>query len=172
VVVDWRAFLLDPTTPPEGRPHPYPKEVREQRSGPIHDMAASVGLPMTGRDWISNSRPALEAAEFVKEHAPEHFDAYHHAVFSAYFAEGRDIGDVEVLKEIANGIGIDADAMAQAVADGSYRQRVDEDYQLAQRIGFSGVPAFILGNRAIVGAQPYEVFEEVMEILGREKRAL
>jgi predicted DsbA family dithiol-disulfide isomerase len=34
----------------------------------------------------------------------------------------------------------------------------------------TGVPAFIIGNRAIVGAQPYDVFEHVMGLLGREKR--
>ena len=60
--------------------------------------------------------------------------------------------------------------MAAAVEDGRYRERVMADYELAQRVGFSGVPAFILGNRAIVGAQPYAVFEQVMAQLGRDKR--
>ncbi len=168
MVVEWRAFLLAPDTPPEGRPHPYPPEVREERGAPLREMAAAAGLPIVDRDWVSNSLPALEAAEFVRENGD--FDAFHHAVFTAYWAEGKDIGKIEVLKEIATSVGVDAEAMAAAVEDGRYRERVMADYELAQRVGFSGVPAFILGNRAIVGAQPYAVFEQVMAQLGRDKR--
>ncbi len=168
MVVEWRAFLLAPDTPPEGRPHPLPPEVRAQRSAPLREMAAAAGLTMVDRDWVSNSRPALEAAEFAREHGD--FDAFHRAVFTAYWAEGKDIGQVEVLKEIAESVGLDAEAMATAIEEGRYREQVMADYELAQRIGFSGVPAFIVGNRAIVGAQPYEVFEQVMTMLGREKR--
>lgn len=135
----------------------------------MREMAAAAGLSMVDRDWVSNSLKALEAAEFAREHGD--FDAFHHAVFVAYWAEGKDIGKVEVLKEIAASVGLDAEALAAAVEDGRFRERVMADYELAQRIGFSGVPAFILGNRAIVGAQPYEAFEQVMEQLGREKRA-
>jgi len=134
----------------------------------MHEMAAAVGLTMVDRDWVSNSLPALQAAEFVREHGD--FDAFHHAVFTAYWAEGKDIGKIDVLKEIATSVGVDAEAMAAAVEDGRYLEQVMADYELAQRIGLSGVPAFILGNRAIVGAQPYEVFEQVMTMLGREKR--
>jgi predicted DsbA family dithiol-disulfide isomerase len=131
-------------------------------------MAAEVGLPMTDRDWISNSRPALEAAEYAREQGC--FDPFHRAVFDAYFAEGRDIGKRDVLRDIATTVGLDADGMIDALNEGRYADRVDDDLDLSRRIGLTGVPAFIIGNRAIVGAQPYEVFEYVMGLLGREKR--
>ncbi len=168
VEVEWRAYLLDPTTPPEGRPYPFPPEERAKRSQGVVQMARDVGLTITSRDWVSNSRKALEAAEYAREQGL--FAPFHRAVFDAYFAEGRDIGKLEVLQEIAATVGLDVDGMTAALADHRYTQRVDDDVQLAWRIGFSGVPAFILGNRAIVGAQPYSVFEEVMALLGREKR--
>jgi predicted DsbA family dithiol-disulfide isomerase len=132
-------------------------------------MAAEVGLPMTTRDWVSNSRPALEAAEFAREHGL--FDPFHRAVFSAYHAEGRDIGKQEVLREIATAVGLDADGMIDALDEGRYTPRVEEDLAFSHEIGLTGVPAFIIGNRAIVGAQPYNVFEYVMDLIGREKRA-
>lgn len=131
-------------------------------------MASEVGLPMADRDWVSNSRPALEAAEYAREAGT--FDSFHRAVFSAYHAEGRDIGKREVLREIATQVGLDADEMIAALDDGRYAARVREDIELSREIGLSGVPAFIIGNRAIVGAQPYEVFEYVMGLLGREKK--
>ena len=64
VVVEWRAFLLDPTTPPEGKPYLTPPEVRAQRNGPMRAMAAEVGLTIGDRDFIANSQLALQAAEF------------------------------------------------------------------------------------------------------------
>jgi predicted DsbA family dithiol-disulfide isomerase len=131
-------------------------------------MAAEVGLPVVDRDWISNSRKALEASEFAREQGL--FAPFHRAIFHAYFAEGRDIGKLDELREIARSVQLDDEAMAAALEAGRYTQRVDEDVRLAWQIGFTGVPAFILGNRAIVGAQSYEVFEEVMRLLGRDKR--
>jgi predicted DsbA family dithiol-disulfide isomerase len=131
-------------------------------------MAAQVGLPIVDRDWVSNSRLALEAAEFSRDQGMHH--DFHRAVFHAYFAEGKDIGQLEVLREIATSVGLDAEAMVEAVERGDYRERVDQDLDISRRIGITGVPAFILGNRAIIGAQPYEAFEHVMELLGREKR--
>ncbi len=132
-------------------------------------MAAEAGLSMADRDWISNSRRALEAAEFARDRGL--FDPFHRAVLSAYHAEGRDIGKLDVLREIATSAGLDADAMIAALDDGRYAGRVDEDLEMSRQIGLTGVPAFIIGNRAIVGAQPYNVFEYVMELLGREKRS-
>jgi predicted DsbA family dithiol-disulfide isomerase len=167
VVVEWRAFLLDPTTPPEGKPYPYPPEVRAQRSGPMRAMAAEVGLTITDRDFVANSQLALQAAEFAREQGL--FEPFHRAVFDAYFAEGRDIGKLDELRVIARTVGLDEAGLVAALEDKRYAPRVLEDVQLAARIGISAVPAFIIGNRAIMGAQPYEVFEELMGIYGREK---
>lgn len=149
-------------------PHPLTAEQRRERSGALHDMVRAVNLPFADRDWISNSRKALEASEFARDAG--RFDAFHRAVFHAYFAEGRDIGDTNVLRDIANDVGLDAAAMSNALEAGTYSERINEDVDLAATIGLTGVPAFIIGNRAIIGAQPYELFERVMAMLGAEKR--
>jgi predicted DsbA family dithiol-disulfide isomerase len=167
VVVEWRAFLLDPTTPPEGKPYPYPPEVRAQRSGPIRAMAAEVGLTIADRDFVANSQLALQAAEYARDQGL--FEPFHRAVFDAYFAEGRDIGKLDELRAIARTVGLDEAGLVAALEEQRYAERVLEDVTLASQIGITAVPAFIIGNRAIMGAQPYEVFEQVMELYGREK---
>jgi predicted DsbA family dithiol-disulfide isomerase len=149
-------------------PHPIPFTVRQQRGAAMRAMMAEAGLTFVESDWVPNSRKALEASEYAREQG--HFDDFHRNVFRAYFGEGRDIGKLEVLQDIARDAGLDADALVEAVTSGRYTERVDEDLALAQHIGLRGVPAFIIGNRAIVGAQPYEAFEQVMEILGARKR--
>jgi predicted DsbA family dithiol-disulfide isomerase len=168
VQVEWRAFLLRPDTPPEGRELPYPPDVLEQRMAPLRAQADELGLPMTVHERVSNSRPALEAAEYAREQRL--FEPFHRAAFHAYWAEGRDIGRMGVLREIAESVGLDPDGMEQALDEQRYTARVESDHDLAVRIGFTGVPAFILGNRAIIGAQPYQAFEQVMAQLGRSKR--
>jgi predicted DsbA family dithiol-disulfide isomerase len=165
--VEWRGFLLRPDTPPEGRPLPYPPEVIEQRLAPLREQAAEIGLPLVSHLRVPNSRPALEASEYAREVGQ--FDPFHRAVFHAYWAEDKDIGSITVLQQIARDVGLDDGELAMALEEGRYADRVEEDIDLAARIGFTGVPAFILGNRAIVGAQPFEVFERVMSLLGREK---
>ena len=108
------------------------------------------------------------AAEFAREQGL--FEPFHRAVFHAYFAEGRDIGKLDELRAIARTVGLDEAGLLQALDEGRYTAQVDGDYGLALRLGLNAVPAFIIGNRAILGAQPYEAFEQVMELLGREKR--
>lgn len=166
--MEWRAFLLRPDTPPEGMPHPLPPEVRAQRSAPLKEMAAAAGLPIADRQWISSSRLALEASEFARSAGA--FDAFHRAVFNAYFADSRDIGDVDVLADIAADVGLDPTALRHALQQRQFAHLIDEDIRVSSEIGITGVPAFILGNRAVIGAQPYEVFEHVMDQLGARKR--
>jgi predicted DsbA family dithiol-disulfide isomerase len=168
--VEWRAYLLRPDTPDEGMPHPIPYTIRQQRGAAMRAMMAEAGLTYVENDWVSNSRKALEAAEYARDQGV--FDAFHRAVFHAYFSEGWDIGKLEVLEDVAREVGLDPTAVADAVTSGRYTDRVDEDLALAQHIGLRGVPAFIIGNRAIVGAQPYEVFEQVMGLLGAARKSL
>ena len=108
-------------------------------------------LPIVDRDWISNSRLALEAAEYAREQGA--FEPFHRAVFVAYFAEGRDIGTLEELRALARQVGLDEQGLAEALAERRYAERVDYDVARAARLGLTAVPAFIIGNRAILGAR-------------------
>jgi len=77
------------------------------------------------------------------------------AIFTAYFSQGRDIGNVEVLLEITASVGLDADAAAKFLDSGAGEQEVVDQAQLAQRLGTRSVPEFSLmsGRIVISGAQ-------------------
>ncbi|MFQ5342774.1 MAG: DsbA family protein [Anaerolineae bacterium] len=169
VEVEWRAFELHPETPPEGMRLPWADDPRyEAMAERLREMAAKAGLPMNPPAWISNSRRALEAAEYAREQGKH--QAFHDAVFRAYFAEGQDIGDWGVLQEIAEAVDLDGTAMREAVERGAYRAGVDAQIGEARRLRITGVPTYILGNLAVVGAQPYEVFQRAMARLEAEAR--
>jgi predicted DsbA family dithiol-disulfide isomerase len=80
------------------------------------------------------------------------------ALFEAYFLEGRDIGDVDVLASIAEGYGFAADEARRIVGDDSDVSTTLGEARQAVANGVRGVPFFVLGGRlAVSGAQSPEV---------------
>jgi predicted DsbA family dithiol-disulfide isomerase len=163
VDVEWRPFELHPETPKTGarldgrlgsaaRARAYADN--------ILGIARDSGIAMKMPAVISNSHRALEAAEFAREHGG--FDAMHAALFAAYFEESRDIGDADVLCEIARASGVDDQRLRQALADETYAARVDELTEAARRDEIMSTPTFIFpGGFRLIGGQDYAVFQSV-----------
>ena len=161
--VDWQPFLLHPEIPPEGREI---TQERRQAMMPsltrIMQRAKLDNLPYVVPGKMVYSRLALEATEYAREHGKLH--AFHHAVFHKLYGEGQDIGNWEVLSDVARNVGLDADDMMLAVTSGAYSAAIDAQMAKAQSLGLDGVPAYILNNKhAVVGAQPYEVFQRLLD---------
>ena len=110
--------------------------------------------------FIPCSRPALEAAEYAKEH--DSFDKFHLAVFKALWEDGKNIGFRSVLRDIAEGCGLDGDELELCLDEGWYVERIDRQNQEARELGINGVPAYIIGRYLVEGAQPYEVFQRAV----------
>ena len=130
----------------------------------LRQMAQQAGLPMNPPSMISSSRRALEAAEYARVQGKHH--AFHTAIFRSYFQAGKDIGDWATLLDVAQEVGLIAERMRKAVERGVYRAAVDAQIREARQLGITSVPTFVLDNLAIVGAQPYEVFQQTMVRLG------
>jgi predicted DsbA family dithiol-disulfide isomerase len=66
-------------------------------------------------------------------------------------------------------VGLDADEMQQLVESGHYTAYVEEQVRWAQQIGVTGVPTYVIDDRyAIVGAQPYEVFQSALAEIAKQ----
>jgi predicted DsbA family dithiol-disulfide isomerase len=128
-------------------------------------MFAEAGLPNAERDFIPNSHPALNVAELARERGVH--DAVHDALMRGYWAEGRDIGDVEVLAGIGAEHGLDPDEVRDVVASGRYEDLIRASTAEVLEAGAGGVPAFAVDDRLLIpGAQPHELFERVLNKLG------
>jgi predicted DsbA family dithiol-disulfide isomerase len=115
------------------------------------------------------SRSALSGAKVAE--AQGKGTEYHDAVFRAYWQRANNIGDVEVLVEIAQSIGVERESFLAALQDERYSAQVDADIDEAYSYGLTSVPALIFGRRYLVsGAQPYEVLRQVMERVETESR--
>jgi predicted DsbA family dithiol-disulfide isomerase len=99
-----------------------------------------------------DSLDAQVASLYVKHEHPDRWPAFDEAVFEALWKEGRDIGDVDVLSEIAESVGIDSGEIRDAVADDQLRNSLFEKFAEAQQHGVTGVPTFAYDGHAARGA--------------------
>lgn len=156
---------IHPETPPEGAlmTSRFRAEDIERMMGHLRTMGAPFGIVFVDRPVLSNSHLALLAAEFAREEGK--FQVFHEAVLAAYFSLGQDIGNLDVLRQIASGTGLDADAMASAVQSGKHLPALEKAKEEAARLGVTGVPAFFIGDKKLVGAQPLDVFRKTLQSL-------
>jgi predicted DsbA family dithiol-disulfide isomerase len=169
VKVQWVHFPLHPETPGEGRSlkelfagRNYDIEARQRE---MRERMAAEGLPYGNRTMTYNSRLAQELgkwADSLPDGQPGK-EAIHDALFRAYFVEGRNIGDPAVLLDIAKQVGLDEAKAREVIEKRSFKAAVDEDWAKSRAYGVTGVPTFVAGGYGVVGAQPYEALEQLVE---------
>ena len=170
--IQWRAFPLHPEIPEEGL------TLEELFAGRSVDMdamrlrlkkvAEELGLPLGNRKMTFNSRLAQELAKWAETQGKG--DEFHEAVFRAYFVEGRNIGKVDELADLAKSVGLSEQEAKKVLQLRTFRKAVDSDWSQARAMGISAVPTFVLNNGTVVGAQPYEVLEQFLKNNGVKKR--
>lgn len=116
-------------------------EYREQ----IRKRGEEFGLVFAERTLLSNTRMVLQAAEFARDEGA--FEGFHEAVFRAYFSEGRDIGNPEVIAAIAGSCGLDPDRMLSAVESGVNLPRLEAAHREGESLGLTGIPLFLINSR-------------------------
>ena len=142
--------------------------IRQSQEG-LRRRAVELGLHFDPPERLSNTRLAVEAAEFARD-AGKH-PAFHREVLAAYFARSEDIGDIEVLVRTAEQVGLDTAALRAALAGGTYAVRRQAAEAEARGLGIAGVPTFIFrGGPKVVGAQPLDHFRRQLTALAAAER--
>jgi predicted DsbA family dithiol-disulfide isomerase len=169
-------FPLHPETPLEGR------SMAEVYAGRNIDPEAmylrmkglmdAEGLPYGRRTHSYNSRLAQELGKWADTQpgGPLGPGAIHDALYKAYFVEGRNIGDPDILVEIAQSVGLPADEARAVLEERRFKDAVDADWAKSHAYGVTGVPTFVAARYGVVGAQPYEVLEQLVEKAGAPRR--
>jgi predicted DsbA family dithiol-disulfide isomerase len=167
-------FPLHPETPAAGisldalfggRPDDEARKARQARMKALMD---AEGLPYGARTHSYNSRLAQELGKWAE--TQEGGEAIHDALFRAYFVDGRNIGDPAILVEIAQSVGLPAQGASRVLAERSFKDAVDEDWRTSREAGVTGVPTFASAGRGVVGAQAYEVLENLIATAGAQPR--
>jgi predicted DsbA family dithiol-disulfide isomerase len=172
----FQPFELNPQMVPEGQDigeHLAEKygssaEQRAQTSEMIRARGAELGFTFGQRDRIYNTFDAHRLLHWAEEQGRQR--DLKMALFDAYFTQGDNPGDHEVLVRVAGQVGLDAAEAARILATDTYAAEVREREQFFQRHGISSVPAIIINQRHLIsGGQPPEVFEQALrDIISKE----
>ncbi len=127
------------------------------------------GLPYGRRTHTYNSRLAQELGKWAD--TGDKGDAFHDAMYRAYFVDARNIGDAEALLEVAEAVGLATDEARQVLETRSFEAAVDADWAKSRDLGVTGVPTFVAGGYGVVGAQPYEALEQLLRQVGTTPKA-
>jgi predicted DsbA family dithiol-disulfide isomerase len=111
----------------------------------------------------TDSLDAQVASLYVKREHPESWLDFDERVFEALWEEGRDIGDVDVLADVADDAGLDPEEVRTAVGDDENRERVREKFREAREHGVTGVPTFAYDGYAARGAVPPSQLRRLVE---------
>lgn len=172
IEIHWTHFPLHPETPAEGRSL---ADLFAGRTAQLADMqrrlqelAAEEGLPYGDRSHTYNSRLAQELGKWAETQPGG--EAIHDALFRAYFVDDLNLAQPEVLVEIAESVGLDGAEARRVLEERTFREAVNADWQRSRELGVTGVPTFVIGRKGVVGAQPYEVLEDLVRDAGARSR--
>jgi predicted DsbA family dithiol-disulfide isomerase len=163
--IEWRGFQIHPDWPATGIPAEKVygangSDARKAAWERISSMATEAGITMRPPSVLTNSHNALAACEFAIESGKG--EAFERRVYRAYFEEGSNIGDIEVLKKLATEVGLDAEQVAFAIASPEAQLKLKHNALVAHQHGVSGVPTFFIGNYPLVGAQSEATMRKIL----------
>lgn len=169
--IEWHPFQLNPDMPPDGMDR---REYLEAKFGGreaaiqtyfrIAEAGEAAGLAINF-GAIKTTPNTIDAHRLVHWSGLDgRQTAVVSALFKAYFDEGRDIGDREVLLDIAAATGLDRAVTGRLIGSDADIDDIKARDRNARERGVSGVPTFVVANQhVVVGAQPPELWDRVIE---------
>jgi predicted DsbA family dithiol-disulfide isomerase len=179
IEVEWKSFMLSPdvVTDPSINMNQFlakHKSISLEEATGMNDyvvnMAAQSGLTYNFDKAIpANTFNAHRLIHFAKQHNKQ--NEAEEALFKAYFTEGKNIDDAQTLMSIAEILGLNTGALAQAMSSNAFAEDVVADIEEAQQLGVRGVPFFVFNRKyAVSGAQDPDTFLQTLEAAHEEWR--
>jgi len=162
--IRWSVFPLHPETPDEGQSLEelfagrYDIEALMQR---CKQVAAELNLPFGERTHTYNSRRAQELGKWAEEQGAG--EAFHKAVYRAYYVDGCNIALPNQLAGIAESVGLDPDLALATLDKQSHAAQVDNDWRRAREIGITSIPTIVYQQHALVGFHPYADYRSLID---------
>lgn len=172
IELTWKAFQLNPNLPDKGHGYPvteYLKNMAGFSEEKINQMFTSIEQLAVDAGVQSNLPNAIaansnDAHRLIKLAAQRGLDSKVLALLGkAYFEEGKDYSDWELLVTLGKEAGLEEDDIRSMLHSDDYRYEIKQDIQEAHNLGFDTVPTFLMDRRqAIVGSEPVDLFLSVL----------
>lgn len=175
--IHFQPFELNPQMPPEGQDiaehiaQKYgstPEELQRNQEG-IRSRGAALGFTfnMDKRSRIYNTFDAHRLLHWAALEGSQH--ALKQALFTAYFTDGRDPSDREVLIDVAKQAGLDPVRAREILESDLYAAEVRQREELYRQHGIQAVPSVIINDTYLIqGGQPVELFEQALRKIASE----
>lgn len=172
IEVTWKSFQLDPSAPEvavESQEDYLVKRKgmnKDQVQGMlanVTEMAKQAGLEyQMDKVVMVNTQKAHQLIQFAK--TKNLGDEMEERLFKAYFTEGLNVADNDILTKIGTEIGLEATELQTAFTDDNYSYQMKQDIQEAANLGIQGVPFFVFDRKyGVSGAQPSEAFLQTLD---------
>ena len=174
-LITWHPFQLNPDMPKDGMDRRAYLEAKfggkdgaVRAYAPVVEHAEKAGLKIN-LEAIEKTPNTLDAHRLIHWAGIEGMqNAVVDALFNAYFVEGRDIGDTDVLADIADSSGMDASVVLRLLSTDEDRAEIVERDAAARGMGVTSVPTFVVASQhAVPGAQPTELWLRVLDDLAQ-----
>ncbi len=179
IEVEYHSFELDPTTPADypGTQAEYLAKHLGASPADVARMSAQV-TQIAAAEGLDYQLDKVKITNTLKAHELIHFAAAHgkgaemkERLLAAYFTQGRHVGHVEELADLAEEIGLDRTAALNALANSDYAGQVSQDIAQARQLGIRGVPFFVVdGKYGLSGAQETDLFLKALMQVSDERK--
>ena len=152
--INWCFLEIHPENSAEGEPVSsldYPSEYWNQLMLNLKRVAAEENIPLSEHLFTTNSKDALLLGEAAKSCGRDMFYKLHEALFSAFFVDGKNIGDREILRDIAHSCDINDKILEDAWNNPAHQQRLQQNFSTARAYQIQSVPSFVFGERILTG---------------------
>ena len=159
--INWCFLEIHPENSADGEPVTdldYPSEYWDQLMENLKRIAKEENIPLAEHTFTTNSKDALLLSEFCKQLGRDTFYQLHEKLFTAFFVDGQNIGDRNVLRKIARDCGIKDEAIESSWQDKKTQQHIIQNFDTARKYDIKSVPSFVFGERVLTGV----VSEQVM----------
>jgi len=134
----------------------------------LKNAAKEAGLPFGHRTMTYNSRLAQELGKWAESKG--FGDEFHNAVFKAYYVDGKNIGKIRILVDLAGSIGLSEQEAQKVLETRAFEGAVDSDWSRSLKVDPEYIPSLMSNGHLLVNPQKYELFEQFMAKNDIEKK--
>ncbi len=148
--MDRKSYFLRPDQPPEGSPRRmFDGETETELAPAMQERARGVGLVMKRPQIAPNTSLVHQATAYAKEKGVD--NEFHHAAAKLYWETGANLGEMPVIQQVAQEVGLDWSELEGRLQSGHYLPNVNADYEAAKAQDVGVVPTYIVDGEYLKG---------------------
>jgi predicted DsbA family dithiol-disulfide isomerase len=159
VEVEWKPFELRPYPAPTLDPNGEYIQTGWRQS--VYPLAQKLGVEMNLPPVQPHTHLAFEGFQYAKSRGLA--NEYNHRMFEAFFVEGKDLGEIDVLTELAGEVGLDRDEYREAVESRRFKEAHQQALKEAGEQNITAVPTFFIGDQKLQGLYPADRLEAIIK---------